>query len=358
MYRFRNFAAAAAMFMNSTSLPVALVQSLVGTVKGLKRSPEDDENAMISRGLTFIMLFSCLGMILRWSVGVHLLSQKGGEDDEDEQDRSTGGSQLQRGRSHQSREGVLVDIEPPTPSSQNDVEVPKRQKRFHHIPVFFYVPRTPERSLTPSPSIHNAAASPDQVSGIEADEGYSHEETALLLPRSIPRVGMTPSAKGFLNKQWNRLKKFLKSVNEVMSPPLWASVLSLIVAMIPPLQSVLNTRLDFIKSAADTAGACAVPLTLAILGAYFHHEEDSSPNKGQERETNGDVEHTGKSMRFSDIVRRFFSGIRDTWKQKSPPGETITVAIAVLTRMLLVPLALLPLMALGAHYDIPKVFEE
>ena len=36
----------------------------------------------------------------------------------------------------------------------------------------------------------------------------------------------------------------------------------------------------------------------------------------------------------------------------------MTVVIAVVSRMFLTPLLLLPLMAVSAHYDIPAVFDE
>ncbi|TFY60199.1 hypothetical protein EVJ58_g5303 [Rhodofomes roseus] len=40
------------------------------------------------------------------------------------------------------------------------------------------------------------------------------------------------------------------------------------------------------------------------------------------------------------------------------PGETKTVAVAVLSRMVITPLLLLPLMALAAKYDVQRVFED
>lgn len=60
----RSFAMAAAMFMNSNSLPIALMQSLVVTVHGLKWSKDDNKNAMLGRALTYLVLYSTLGMIV------------------------------------------------------------------------------------------------------------------------------------------------------------------------------------------------------------------------------------------------------------------------------------------------------
>jgi predicted permease len=60
----RAFAMAAAMFMNSNSLPIALMQSLVITVPGLKWGDADTESAMIGRALTYLVLHSTLGMVV------------------------------------------------------------------------------------------------------------------------------------------------------------------------------------------------------------------------------------------------------------------------------------------------------
>lgn len=60
----RSFAIAASMFMNSNSLPIALMQSLVITVPGLKWGHDDDVNAMVGRALTYLVLYSTLGMVV------------------------------------------------------------------------------------------------------------------------------------------------------------------------------------------------------------------------------------------------------------------------------------------------------
>jgi len=61
---FRNFAMAAAMFMNSNSLPIALMQSLVVTVPDLRWDFNDNRDAMVGRALTYLVMHSTLGMIV------------------------------------------------------------------------------------------------------------------------------------------------------------------------------------------------------------------------------------------------------------------------------------------------------
>jgi predicted permease len=58
---------AAATFMNSNSLPVALLQSLAATVPGLRWGDDDTKDAMIGRALTYLLLCSTIGQFVRTS---------------------------------------------------------------------------------------------------------------------------------------------------------------------------------------------------------------------------------------------------------------------------------------------------
>ena len=60
----RSFAMAASMFMNSNSLPIALMQSIVYSVEALRWGDNDSEDAMLGRALTYLVLYSTLGMIV------------------------------------------------------------------------------------------------------------------------------------------------------------------------------------------------------------------------------------------------------------------------------------------------------
>lgn len=55
---------AASMFMNSNSLPIALMQSIVVSVPGLEWGPDDNKDSMLGRALTYLVLYSTLGMIV------------------------------------------------------------------------------------------------------------------------------------------------------------------------------------------------------------------------------------------------------------------------------------------------------
>jgi hypothetical protein len=55
---------AAAMIMNSNSLPVALIQSLVVSVPGLEWRQDDTKNSMVGRALAYILLSGTMGQFV------------------------------------------------------------------------------------------------------------------------------------------------------------------------------------------------------------------------------------------------------------------------------------------------------
>lgn len=55
---------AAAMIMNSNSLPVALLQSLALTVPGLEWGKNDTIDAIVGRALTYILLCGTMGQFV------------------------------------------------------------------------------------------------------------------------------------------------------------------------------------------------------------------------------------------------------------------------------------------------------
>jgi predicted permease len=109
----RNFAIACAMSPNSNSLPVALMQSLVATVPQLhweeEGEPEDTVDGMLGRALTYLVLFSTLGMLTRWSIGAKLLATVDEEEESQAQDEGAAST------------AQLVDVE-----SDNAAQQPPR----------------------------------------------------------------------------------------------------------------------------------------------------------------------------------------------------------------------------------------
>jgi hypothetical protein len=51
--------------MNSNALPIALMQSLVVSVPDLKWGDDDNKDVMLGRALTYLTMYSTLGMVVR-----------------------------------------------------------------------------------------------------------------------------------------------------------------------------------------------------------------------------------------------------------------------------------------------------
>lgn len=84
--------------------------------------------------------------------------------------------------------------------------------------------------------------------------------------RSLPgpiQTGLTKTGHG--------LRRFFGGVWEFMNPPLWAMLVAIIVASVPPLQRLFFTPGTFIENSVTSAirqsGGVAVPLILVVLGA-------------------------------------------------------------------------------------------
>jgi predicted permease len=150
-----------------------------------------------------------------------------------------------------------------------------------------------------------------------------------------------------------------------MSVPLWASLVSLIVAAIPSFQHWLQFHALPVTGAISSAGNCSIPMTLVVLGAYFYPNPPESVNDPS-NVPNMLVTNQPKSTSLSDvigairgfIVRRFRREDHAVVKQQLRKGETKTVTIAILARMIITPVLLMPLIILSAKYDFHPVFEE
>ena len=271
----RNFAIACAISPNSNSLPVALMQSLVVTVPQLHwdepGEPEDTVDGMLGRSLTYLVLFSTLGMFLRWSVGAKLLSSVEDEvadenGDAAAQQDSTPNSPATATGGQQSRPQITLR----RPTGERRRPEPKRSG-----------PPAWARSFPNSPDAHNdrngnfgAARGDDGRDSDVEDEPLEpyEEEGQITLPgasnsrenRSCWKVFTTTT------RRWwhNFVLRPLNAVASFMTAPLYAAVISLIVAVIPPLQKFVDS-LEPVVGALETAGACSIPLTMVVLGAYF-----------------------------------------------------------------------------------------
>lgn len=377
----RNFVMAAAMFMNSNTLPIALMQSLVVAVPDLAWGPEDNKNGMLGRALTYLTMYSTLGMVLRYSYGIKLLSKADPESAdviltiEEPNERTPLLVQVdlvpespEAMESHPSTE-TMVDL-------ANIFSTPKVTDNEHVLgtPVRIVRPAVQRRRTTfynsfpnsPNDSRTNLAAydaSPSSSSANNSDtEVESDLENAEILPMHTPLLEHTHTHRRpttFFGRCVRGVGRIWATIRDFMTVPMWAALLSLIVACVQPLQHSLQFHMLPLNGAINAAGKCAVPLTLVVLGAYFY----PPPLEGDL--VNGT--ENGQSVQESKTA---FQKIKKLFGSRSPSetslhreeqpkeGETKTVFLAVAARMIITPILLIPLVILATYYDFHAVFED
>ncbi|GJN89370.1 hypothetical protein Rhopal_002350-T1 [Rhodotorula paludigena] len=453
----RNFAIACATFQNSNSLPIALLQSLIGEKLPLTWGPHDSRDAMLGRGLSYLVLFSSLGIIVRWSIGVRLMTSAEGQEDDDSANGRAGaqdteanaegegydvredeahareGDALLQSRtsnksvSHQSSRSILkkpaggagsngatpartrestvsagsssasddattVVAEPANGSSGSgsgangtaatdhlvvlpstnfagraDVASQVAKERKKRARIFQSFPNTP------IPSVYSASeGGRDDDDDDESDEGWNSDSDGYddgnaewgarrgFGRRWLNGGGRFARVRRFARRAGRALKRFWAKFSDFMTVPLWAAVLSLVVACIPPLQSTLN-KAEPLKAAIRSAGSCSVPITLVTLGAYFYRPSpaaaaETSPLRREEQELPPHLQSPRAPL--ASFSRQLLRRIRQPFAPlpqrpggdaaAATHGEKRTILVSVVTRMIIVPAVLIPLFALYA----------
>jgi len=162
-----------------------------------------------------------------------------------------------------------------------------------------------------------------------------------------------------------RLLRFWVALNNFMTVPLWSALLSLCVACIEPLKHALEVHLYPINGAIDRAGKCAVPMTLVVLGAYFYvpPPEGADQSKSTKRKLTKKDKREMSAWQYILHVLHISNYKRSATPEedntpKPKPGETKTVMLAILARMVITPILLVPIMVLATKFDWHKVFDE
>jgi len=110
-------------------------------------------------------------------------------------------------------------------------------------------------------------------------------------------------------------------------------------------------RHHFIRSSADSCVTATVPVTLVVLGAFFYSppqpqaialpsDPESPPSDTSNRSLGG----------YFDKLRAFAH--RPKTHNDAYPGENKTVFVAIVSRMIIVPLLMLPILAIIAKFDL------
>ena len=330
------------VFGNSNSLPISLVLSLSKTLKGLHwdKVPGDNDNEVAARGILYLLIFQQLGQLVRWSWGYHVLlappDKYEGEDqqtdsqleqgryrdepdDEDllEQDRDEGSSdtRIEETGAHAngSSEYESGDQTPIThqrySSSMSSGESSKAHKaKSGSAPELMAtpangnaLPRDTSEQITSFPSILSGSPVrhediPQGIRGLPVRcklflKSTTHKIGTVISTQSSSMFNALPnSVQKVLARIYQGFAKFMHGVWEFMNPPLWAMLVAILVASVPPLQRLFFTEGTFVRNsvsrAVEQSGGVAVPLILVVLGANLARntlpEEDHSVEDDKE----------------------------------------------------------------------------
>lgn len=288
----RNFVMACSITPNSNTLPVALISSLVYSVPELHwvedGQDSDQPEHMFGRALTYLVMFSTLGTVQRWSIAAKLL------------EGVKGISNSYYISDPPNRSGFRDDVTDPLIDDQHRSQYADRNSILIHAPATSSPLRSEllaeEAEATDTPSVHD----------------------------SQPH-GMAYSVGKHLIKFWHVFLDF-------MTVPLWAALLSFIIVLLPSLQNFVKSMDPFVD-AVEQLGQCSVPMSILVLGSYFHESEEDEPNATNHRSmlsAGDDVYDEREHAAEAEWEKRM------TWR---------TIIAASTSRMIVTPLLMLPLVA-------------
>ncbi|KAI1126155.1 auxin efflux carrier superfamily [Nemania abortiva] len=311
--RATNFVTAMSVFGNSNSLPISLVISLSQTLKGLSwdRIQGDHSGLVSSRGILYLLIFQQLGQVVRWSWGFHVLLAKKEQYEEyrDEcaeegryQDDAISGEVLIPGLdgSADSSDDETYVPAGRTPvagtsgaspaDSDDETDAPKKQLTTTNgnggdaLNGPFVMPTNGLNDIMSFPRMRD-------LDEAEVSKGF-FARSKFALQRAF--VQTKEKARRLCQRAYSKLpqrlrlllEKTMRFVSEFMNPPLWAMLLSIVVASVPSLQGLFFEKGSFVKNSVTDAitqsGSVAVPLILVVLGANLANNTKDSEVKDSE----------------------------------------------------------------------------
>lgn len=334
--------------------------SLSKTLKGLHwdQVPNDNDDEVAARGILYLLIFQQLGQLVRWSWGYHVLLAPKDRYLEEAEREITGQSLIEQGQARYSDNPDQTDPDEPLIRTRSSEDVHHAHHGYAHDDELF-----PSGEPTP---VLNGSYSHSKVSSIHSRDGVDPDSdetpsvigpppTGPFLPHqdssgdilSFPdveataresqaaeltqtqRLGMyirrrrerahrfcdkksgalyarlpTAAQKG-ISKMTGGVRRFFHGLWDFMNPPLWAMLVSIIVASVPDLQHLFFDEGTFMRNsvtrAVDQNAQVAVPLILVVLGANL--ARNTLPE-----EALADVEHPGaeRKLIIASLVARMF----------------------------------------------------
>lgn len=226
-----DYVTAMAVFGNSNSLPVSLTMSLSYTLPDLLWDDieGDTPDKVASRGILYLLIFQQLGQILRWSWGYNKLLKK---------------------RSHTELNTYY--------NKNGDVE-------------YLHVTDEIDETTQLLPSSPDSSSGESVVHDDDDDADISSFETRSKSSISVKQL-------------WAKVKglPFIKQFLQFMNPPLYAMLVSVVIASVPALQDLFfNDANSFVKNTVTNSinqlGMVSIPLILIVLGSNLYPSQDIPP---------------------------------------------------------------------------------
>lgn len=290
------------VFQNSNSLPLALVTALAYSLDGLwwDQRDNDTDEAVASRGILYLLVFSQLGLSIRWSYGYNYLFAKSRPGDTTEH-----ASLIDPESRPESLLGDRAQDGPFEPYTDNLNSGQSENQQNIRVATGF----------PPTPPDNNSSPVTPELPTANSDSG------ALI---QFPALQTTNRKRNILGTISGGLVQAAYTFYGFLNPPLWAMIIALFVACVPGLQTFFYTKGTFkynsITTAVTTAGDCAVPLILVVLGANLAQEKSES--------------------------------------DEALPYSNKTVWTSIVARMILVPIILLPILAVLARFAPISVIDD
>lgn len=230
-----DFVTAMAVFGNSNSLPVSITVSLAYTLPDLllwEDIEEDNSDMIASRGILYLLIFQQLGQILRWSWGYNKLLRK---------------------RSYEELNTYMCHE---VHDHEHEILLPENDENTR---------------LIASSSLGSLSSNEESSIDIVAPNKMAPPSTvaALLESENNTKVGV-----------FGRLAKvpILKLILAFMNPPLYAMLVSVVVASTPGLHAFFFTPKTFVNTTVTNSigqlGSISIPLILVVLGSNLYPSAD------------------------------------------------------------------------------------
>lgn len=255
-----DFVTAMAVFGNSNSLPVSLTMSLAYTLPDLLWDDLDDDtpDKVASRGILYLLIFQQLGQILRWSWGYNKLLRKRSYEELHTYYNKTGDIEYQS----------VVHVSAAAPNDQAN----ESTRLLQHVQARF--------------DTHGAIS---ESSSSDSLSGLAQDETVERLPSPEPPSKLRATARSVIKnfslkrtRTWVAQLPVIREFLNFMNPPLYAMLVSVIIASVPALQNLFfNNDKSFVKNTLTSAimqlGLVSIPLILIVLGSNLYPSRDVSP---------------------------------------------------------------------------------